>query len=175
MIVLADAWIAIQDFFDTGGNVLFGLAVLTFLLWTLIVERLLYMRSGHPAEVVRVRQMWEQRSDKTSWHAHQILRALVSQVSTGCHRYVGTIRTLVALCPLMGLLGTVTGMMEVFEVMALTGSGSARAMAAGVSKATIPTMGGMVAALSALYFSVIIKRWADDETERVEDLLVGGR
>ena len=45
-------------------------------------------------------------------------------------------------------------------------------MAAGVSKATIPTMAGMVVALSGLYFSVRLKQWADDETEAMADLLV---
>ena len=174
MTRLSEAWIAIQDFFEAGGPVLIGIALLTFALWSLIIERFLYRRGGHPAEVARVSALWRQRSDTTSWYAQQILRSLVSQVSAGCHRFVGSIQTLVALCPLLGLLGTVTGMMEVFEVMALTGSGNARAMAAGVSKATIPTMAGMVAALSGLYFSVSIKRWADDETERVADLLVAG-
>ena len=78
---------------------------------------------------------------------------------------------MVSLCPLLGLMGTVTGMIEVFEVMALTGSGNARAMAAGVSKATIPTMAGMVAALSGFIFSVQLDRRAKDEAERVADEL----
>ena len=81
------------------------------------------------------------------------------------------VKSLVAVCPLLGLLGTVTGMIEVFDVMAIAGSGNVRAMAAGVSKATIPTMAGMVAALSGLYFSVSMERFAQRETERVADLL----
>jgi biopolymer transport protein ExbB len=81
------------------------------------------------------------------------------------------IKTLVALCPLLGLLGTVTGMIEVFDVMAIAGSGNARAMASGVSKATIPTMAGMVAALSGLLLSAQIERFARDEGQRVADHL----
>ena len=61
------------------------------------------------------------------------------------------IKTLVSLAPLLGLLGTVTGMIGVFEVLATTGGGDARSMAAGVSQATIPTMAGMVAALSGVF------------------------
>ena len=80
-------------------------------------------------------------------------------------------KTLVALCPLLGLLGTVTGMIEVFDVMAISGSGNARAMASGVSKATIPTMSGMVAALSGLVISVQMDRFASDGTARVADHL----
>ena len=51
-------------------------------------------------------------------------------------------------CAFVGLLGTVTGMIEVLQVMACNGGGDARAMAGGVSKATLPTMAGMVVALS---------------------------
>ena len=76
-----------------------------------------------------------------------------------------------SLCPLLGLLGTVTGMIEVFDVMALAGSGNSRAMASGVSKATIPTMAGMVAALSGLILSVQLDRFAERESERVSDHL----
>ena len=52
------------------------------------------------------------------------------------------IKSLVALCPMLGLLGTVTGMIEVFDVMAIAGSGNVRGMAGGISKATLPTMAG---------------------------------
>ena len=62
------------------------------------------------------------------------------------------IKVLVALAPFLGLLGTVTGMVEVFDVMAITGSGNARAMAAGISKATLPTMAGLVVAFAGLFF-----------------------
>jgi biopolymer transport protein ExbB len=84
---------------------------------------------------------------------------------------VSTIKTLIALCPMLGLLGTVTGMIEVFDVMAISGSGNTRAMASGVSKATIPTMAGMVAALSGMILSLQIERFAEHETERVADHL----
>jgi biopolymer transport protein ExbB len=49
-------------------------------------------------------------------------------------------------------------MIEVFEVMALSGSGNPRSMSAGVSKATIPTMAGMVAALSGVAMSTYLQR-----------------
>ncbi len=171
MTSLFDQWVAIQDFMGRGGQVLIGIAVLTFWLWTLIVERFMYMRRGHPEEVKRVLDAWDRRAEKASWYAHQIRRALISEASAKAHRSVGMIQVLVALCPLLGLLGTVTGMIEVFDVMAITGSSNARAMASGVSKATIPTMAGMVVALSGLYFSVRLKQWADDEEERLADLL----
>jgi biopolymer transport protein ExbB len=97
---------------------------------------------------------------------------LVSRLNIKLRQSLPMIHTLVALCPLLGLLGTVTGMIEVFDVMAIAGNGNPRAMASGVSKATVPTMAGMVAALSGLYFSVRLDRSADGETEKLLDHLI---
>ena len=96
---------------------------------------------------------------------------LLSEAGQKLDSSLPMIRTLVALCPLLGLLGTVTGMIEVFDVMALQGNANPRAMASGVSMATIPTMAGMVAALSGLYMSVQLKRTADKKRSRVRELL----
>ena len=77
-----------------------------------------------------------------------------------------------ALCPLLGLMGTVTGMIEVFDVMAISGSGNARSMASGVSKATIPTMAGMVGALSGVFASTWLNRMVKTERTHLEDALI---
>jgi len=79
------------------------------------------------------------------------------------------IQTLVALCPILGLMGTVTGMMTVFDVMAISGSGNPRSMAAGVSRATIPTMAGMVGALSGVFLVTILTRTVKRQIEALED------
>ncbi len=163
---------AVRDFIETGGNVLLVIAFVTGVMWTLIIERFWYFRSGHRAEVERVRKTWEAREDRDSWHAQAIRRLLVSQVKLKLTRGLGLIKTIVALCPMLGLLGTVTGMIEVFDVMAISGTGNTRAMASGVSKATIPTMAGMVAALSGLVFGVQLARFARHEGERIADRLV---
>ena len=159
----------VRDFLETGGRVLVFILVTTFLMWSLMLERFWYFRFGHPQQAQRVLDIWETRGEHASWAAHQVRRMLIGQVSADLNSGIGMIKTLVALCPLLGLLGTVTGMIEVFDVMAIAGSGNARAMASGVSRATIPTMAGMVAAISGLIFSVQIERFAADETERIAD------
>ncbi|MBW2314089.1 MAG: MotA/TolQ/ExbB proton channel family protein [Deltaproteobacteria bacterium] len=136
-------------------------------MWTLILERQWYYRRVAPNEVRQTIEVWEHRSDQSSWYAHQIRTELISRMRQNLEGSLLMVKALVALCPLLGLLGTVTGMIEVFDVMAISGSGNVRAMAAGVSKATIPTMAGMVAALSGLYFSVSMSQFARRETERV--------
>ena len=78
---------------------------------------------------------------------------------------------MIALCPLFGLLGTVTGMIEVFSVLSITGGGQARSMADGISKATIPTMAGMVASLSGVVAYIYISQKAARESELIEEHL----
>ena len=60
------------------------------------------------------------------------------------------IQTLIALCPILGLLGTVTGMIEVFDVVSFFGTGNARALASGITKATLPTMTGIAISIVGL-------------------------
>lgn len=171
MLTLVNAFEAIRDFMERGGDVLFAIMGVTLIMWILIVERFWYIYTGHPKQIKRVLEVWEARSDLKSWYAHRIREGLISQVAANLRQSLLMIKTLVALCPLLGLLGTVTGMVEVFDVMAIMGSGNARAMAAGVSKATLPTMAGMVAALSGLMLSARLETYADTETDKVADHL----
>ena len=162
----------VRDFLETGGDVLVAIGITTFAMWTMILERFWYFRLVQPQRAQAVVADWNTRDDKSSWNAHQVRRLRVSEVQQDLDVGLGMIKTLVALCPLLGLLGTVTGMIEVFDVMAISGSGNARAMASGVSRATIPTMAGMVAALSGLIISVQLERFARNEGERVADQLI---
>ena len=62
-------------------------------------------------------------------------------------------------------------MIEVFNIMAVTGGGDAKSMAGGVSRATVPTMAGMVAALSGVFANTYVTRMAQREGEFLEDNL----
>lgn len=151
---------SIRDFFILGGDILIIISLLTLLMWTLIIERLFYFRNNHNKNVNSAVYLWENRSERKSWHAQQMRSRLISMVSQEVQRHLNLIRSCVALCPLLGLLGTVTGMIDVFEVMALSGTGNARSMADGVSRATVPTMAGMVAALSGVAMSAYLQKTA---------------
>ena len=165
-----EAIAAVREFIERGGDVLLVIAFVTAVMWTLMVERFWYFRTGHKREKHRVRALWESRLDHSSWNARQIRQLLISEVTAKLTGNLGMIRTTVAICPMLGLLGTVTGMIEVFDVMA-AGSGNTRGMAAGVSKSTLPTMAGMVAALSGMLFSIQLESYAENESQRVADNL----
>lgn len=67
-------------------------------------------------------------------------------------RFVGTLGVIAAICPLLGLLGTVFGMIEIFNVIDTQGTGNAQALAGGIAEALITTAGGLTVAIPALVF-----------------------
>lgn len=163
--------VAVRDFLELGGDVLVFITITIFAMWVLIVERLIFFRTGLSAIGKEAVAYWQSRSDRKSWNAHQIRDKLLSRYDMAANTWVPVIQTLVALCPLLGLMGTVTGMIEVFDVMAISGTGNARSMASGVSKATIPTMAGMVGALSGVFLITLITRSIERKIEGLEEAL----
>jgi biopolymer transport protein ExbB len=166
-----NAFESVRDFLELGGPVLSLIGWTIFAMWALIVERMIFFRSELKVMRTEIRGSWEARPERKSWYAHQIRDAMISRFSMAANSTVGIVQTLVALCPLLGLMGTVTGMIEVFDVMALSGSGNARSMASGVSRATIPTMAGMVGALSGVFLVTLLTRRVETEVETLEDEL----
>jgi biopolymer transport protein ExbB len=171
MLWLTDSFEAIRDFMDLGGPILRWIAVTIFLMWVLITERIMFFRSSMKEMSREIHDAWESRSERRSWNAHQIREMMISRFEMASNKGINVIQTLVALCPLLGLMGTVTGMIKVFGVMAVSGSGNVRAMAAGVSQATVPTMAGMVGALSGVLLVTLLSRRAAREVEFLEDSL----
>ena len=171
MIWFYDALASIRSFLDLGGNVLYAIMLVLFLMWTFILERIWYFYRVHPGQKRAIVSDWEARADTHSWYAKRIREEMISNTSIALKSNIGLINALIAIYPLLGLLGTVTGMVSVFDVMTYSGSGNARAMAAGVSMATVPTMAGMVAALSGVYFGTWLDHKASTETEALGDLL----
>ncbi len=175
MYRLLDWYEDIRDFLEMGGPVLLVIGVLSLVMWVLIFERLIYYRIGLPKYIATFTDQWKARDERRSWNARRIREAMISRVSNKIEQYLPLIKTLLALAPLLGLLGTVTGMIEVFEVMAFSGTGNPRSMAAGVSKATIPTMAGMVAALSGVFASTLLSRFAYRRIEHLRAKLTTER
>ena len=171
MYFLEEPFISIRSFFEAGGDVLWAIFAVTMLMWTLIIERVWFFRSILPNMFRATIREWEEREDKTSWNAMQIRAQMISEVSLESHRNISIVQVLMVLLPLLGLLGTVTGMIQVFNVMAVAGTSNARLMAGGVSAATIPTMAGLVAALSGLYLAIHLKKRADKVVHSLESVL----
>ena len=161
----------LREFFEAGGPVLWGILLVTMIMWTLIIERFWYFKNLMPSLTSDALNQWSVVSNKGDWYSMRIRDQIISEVSAETKKFILTIETMMQILPLLGLLGTVVGMIKVFDVMTFFGTGNARLMASGVSQATIPTMAGLVAAISGLYIANLLKRKADDEINKIADQL----
>jgi len=167
----SDIFVAVRDFFDAGGPVLWPIFIVTILMCTLIFERFLYFRASMPQEVKHIAKVWNQRHDHHTWNAKKIREGMISELRVRSETFLPLINALMAILPLLGLLGTVYGMIDVFDTMSVTGTGNPRLMAGGVQKATIPTMAGLVSALVGLIPAAMLARRSRIEVEKAEDML----
>lgn len=171
MHALMDLGDGVLRFMNMGGEVLWVIAGLLLILWTLIFERIWFYHSQLKNDVQTALDVWAARPERRSKRARHVRERLVSVVSQRVDENRDMIKSLVALAPLFGLLGTVWGMISVFDILAITGGGDIRAMANGVSRATLPTMAGMVAALSGVFGNTYVERIAEREKMLLEDHL----
>ncbi|MFL0799578.1 MAG: MotA/TolQ/ExbB proton channel family protein [Agarilytica sp.] len=105
-----------------------------------------------------------------------------SQVVHELERFLGMLGTIAAIAPLLGLLGTVIGMIKVFTALNLEGGGNAAVLAGGISEALITTAAGLTVAIPAMIFHRFFVRRVDtlvvtmeQEAVKLVDALHGDR
>mgnify|MGYP001814512923 CR=1 FL=1 len=168
MMRLLDAWLPwLVDLLELGGPVLALILLIAFGMWVLLFERLHYLFWAYPHQLGAAKLRWGRRREHTSWYARQSRDYLVHTLGSGLGARFQLVSTLIKVCPLLGLLGTVMGMLEVFDALAATGSNNPRSMAAGVSKATVSTLAGMVVAIGGLLGASFMERRALVEKQRL--------
>jgi biopolymer transport protein ExbB len=160
---------AVGDLVDAGGVAVEWIFITCVLMWTITFERYYFFRHRLGPEAAAILAQWKARKDHDSWTAHQIRKAMISRLNVAMNANLGILRVLVPLCPLLGLLGTVTGMLEVFDAMAARGSADARTMASGVSQAMVCTMTGLAVSITGLYPVFAFTQKAKYETELLSD------
>lgn len=162
---------SLLDFFETGGPVFFAVLVTSFFLWTLILERYWYFFMVFPRKLEEVLNKWQHRNDHSSWYARRVREGLLADIVISSKENLIPIKAITTILPLLGLLGTVTGMIAIFEVMKVFGTGNTQGMASGISRALLPTIAGLVTALAGLFFSSDLDRRVKLQLEKAKDLL----
>jgi len=92
-----------------------------------------------------------------------------NQVIHDLERYLNVLGTIASITPLLGLLGTVIGMIKVFTAIMLQGTGNAAVLAGGISEALITTAAGLTVAIPALICHRFFERRIDSLTVTMED------
>ena len=152
----------VSDFINLGGTVLIVLFFVAVYMWVLISERIYFYKFTLDNFIDSSFSSYKDLIGKDEWVNSKIKDMSLADINLKKTKNLNQIKGLVALCPLLGLLGTVTGMIEVFDVMAFTGTGNPRLMAGGISKATLPTMTGLVISITGLFAITFLERFIND-------------
>jgi biopolymer transport protein ExbB len=160
---------AIVELVDDGGPFVGLIFASGVLMWCIIAERYWFFKFVLPKEVGKMQSVWNARVERTSWCARQIRQAMISRLNQGMSSGLNVMQVLVPMAPLLGLVGTVVGMLEVFDSMALRGNADARSMASGVSQAMICTMTGLAVSITGLYPVHYFRTRTARETELLAD------
>ncbi len=121
-----------------------------------------------------------------SRHGRQIMKESIEEVAAheihGMERYLTALGTVAAVAPLMGLLGTVFGMIQVFAEIMSQGTGQANLLAGGISEALVTTAAGLIVGIPALICHRLLQRRVDEivvymeqEAIKLVDVLQGDR
>ena len=158
----------LDELFIRGGPVLYILFGLTFLIFTLLVDKYLFIFVQSKTWVNAKFTSFVNSNPPSSTKYKFVEATLISNVKRKTASNIKVLDGLIGMTPMIGLLGTVYGMIEVFEVLSFMGTGNPRAMSSGVAKATIPTMAGMVISLFGLYFR-------QDLNQRMDKIIINLR
>ena len=170
---ISESFASLNDFMTAGGPVLWLIAFLAFFMWALIIERIWYFNSGHNTFMSTIKQKWDSISDHTSWESSQIKEKLRSEAKEEIVKHMSLIQTCVALAPLFGLLGTVTGMIVTFQQITLFGTGDPKIMAGGISQALVTTVLGLVVAIPTTLAHSFLQSSARSVVDVLEEQATG--
>jgi len=142
------------DYLRQGGWIMVPLVGVSVVMWTLIVDRWRAFAALEGERLPRrlVREFRQSATGDPGLDA-EILRQCSMRLDRGLDHRLAVVAVLAAIAPLLGLLGTVLGMVETFDVIAAFGTGNARAMAGGISVALITTQTGLLVAIPGLIMS----------------------
>jgi biopolymer transport protein ExbB len=160
---------AFETMRELGGPIVNWIFISCVVMWAIVMERIWYFWKILPEQARGALASWLARTDRSSWTAHQVRRATISRLSGAMSTNLQVLRVLVPMAPLLGLLGTVWGMLNVFDAMAARGSADARSMATGVSEAMICTLTGLAVSITGLYPVYYFRRRVRMETEILAD------
>jgi len=142
----------LDELFIRGGPVLFILFFISFLIFFILVNKYIFIYLDKSEWFDQKLNRFIEENPPESFDLNQVKKTYVSELNRISNTNIRLLDGLIGMCPMIGLLGTVYGMIEVFEVLSFLGTGNPRAMSSGVAKATIPTMASMVITIFSLYF-----------------------
>jgi len=190
-----DVIIRAYEYLRPGGIIVVPIILISILMWTLIIERVLYLKRQmqgdldlkEAVEMVKGKKMHYLNSKGLRFRVvkgflaertgkrkldQSILYLSAKREFPHLRRHLSIIGALAAISPLLGLLGTVMGMITTFNVISQFGTGNAKALAGGISEALITTQTGLLVAIPGVYMSNFLNQQAKLLKNRLNELIM---
>ncbi len=189
--LMSSSYLRLEAYIAAGGVAMVPLVLVSLAMWLLIVERALFFRRLHRKNMplkealshvrdnrlpdpdqyrgvvsLLVARFLQRRSSDPKLNRF-ILDETVLTINRSLSDHLAVIGVLAAVAPLLGLLGTVTGMIGTFDILSVFGTGNAKGMAGGISEALITTQTGLLVAIPGLYMKGFLDRRARNLMQRV--------
>jgi len=191
-IALLDGILKSVTYLRSGGCVMIPLVGISLWMWLIIFKKLLEFRvygkeeipaekyfcllsqgttiakgwQGKIIEAFLRKRVFELEADR------KLLQSLVMRQRLIMENNIKTILVLASVAPLLGLLGTVTGMITTFDVISIFGTGNPKALASGISEALITTQAGLVVAIPGLFMGNSLNRQVERFQDRMERFIL---
>lgn len=208
---LYSQYLLLKEYFQAGGIIMIPLALVSLIMWLLIVDRTLFFKRLQHKNM-STQTAWEHLRDnrlpdpkhyrgavsllvtrfisRRSYskltpgivpHCRSqriddqrlerfILDETVLSINRSFNNYLAVIGVLAAVAPLLGLLGTVIGMICTFDILSIFGTSDAKGMAGGISEALITTQTGLLVAIPGLYMKGFLDRRAHKLKQHVSQV-----
>jgi len=187
----------VVDLIKAGGWLMVPILACSLAAATLIIERLLALRRARvlPEQLIVILRCWTEQgavnpADMDALPLHSPLGRIVAAGLAHRHRnrtllreriedvgrhvvhelerFLSTLGTIASISPLLGLLGTVTGMIKVFEVVAVQGNSNFGLLSTGIAEALVTTAAGLTVAIPSLLFYRYFQRRIDELVIEIE-------
>ncbi len=186
----------ILDYFYRGGPLMVPIILISFVMWVLIILKLQSvwavnqrdMGISEALEVVRERRLVDDFFGTPLCHVvgHFIesmnsvrrdnlalLNSLIARETERLGRHINYIYALASIAPLLGLLGTVQGMISTFDAISIYGTGNPRALANGIAEALITTQSGLFVSIPGLFMAGFLRRRIFRISQRLDEFRAG--
>lgn len=192
------------ELMKAGGWLMWPILACSVVAMAIVLERLWSLRRRRVMPPGLMNQVWEWQRDQAltperiqalaqgsplgrllsaglvnRFHSREVMKEALNdvgrQVVADLELYLNTLGTIASVSPLLGLLGTVFGMIDIFTVIIDAGVGNPGILAGGISEALITTAAGLMVAIPSLmfhrYFNGLVNRYALDMEEEALNLV----
>ena len=177
----------LRERIDQGGMIGYIILALGGFALLLTLERLISLgivtmkvnrqaRSSEPDPnnpLGRVMQVYQQNRHKDSETLELKLSESIAQESPKLTRFLAVLKIIAVVAPLLGLLGTVTGMINTFQAITLFGTGDPKLMAGGISQALVTTVMGLAVAIPTVLLHTVVQGRSKRLSQLLEERSIG--